>query len=361
MRILFVDSGFDWRGGQYQVLNLAVELCERGHEMLLVCQRGSALESRSREKGLSIETVRMRGDADVAAWSRLGGILRAFRPNVIHAHTGRAHAVALGATFFHDVDALVVTRRVSSSIRRAVLSKLKYSRLVTVFVAISSCVARTLLEAGVPSGRIRVIPSCVRLEDFEGVHASDRLFSELELSGDEPIVLNVGSLSKEKSQEDILSVAQNVLREIPDARFFIAGEGRLRQRLEKRARELGVESAVHLLGFRTDIPELMKISRLFIFPSKSEGLGTSVLQALAAGLPVVASDAGGISEVVEDGRTGFLVGVHDVTSMSAAVMKLLRDRQLASDFGERGRVAARSYSFEKAGASHEELYRELAG
>jgi glycosyltransferase involved in cell wall biosynthesis len=361
MRILFVDSGSEWRGGQYQVLNLAIELRSRDHEMLLVCQRGSALESRSREMSLSVETIRMRGDADVVAWSRLGGILRAFQPNVLHAHTGRAHAVALGATFFHDVDALLVTRRVVSPIRKAILNRLKYSRLVTAFVAISESVGETLVDAGVPTGRIRVIPSCVRLEDFATTEPAGDLLSELALSEAEPIVLNAAFLSKEKAQEDILSVARIVARQVPRVRFLIAGEGRLRQRLERRAAELRVGSTVRFLGFRQDVPRLMKASRVFIFPSESEGLGTSVLEAMAAGLPVVASRSGGTREIVKEGLTGFLVKPHDVTSMAEAVVKLLREPELASELGKKGRAVAQDFSFGRAGASHEELYGELAG
>lgn len=343
------------------MLNLATELRSRGHEMLLVCQRGGALESRSRARGLSVEPARMRGDADFVAWSRIGGILRAFQPNVVHAHTGRAHAVALGATFFHDVEALLVTRRVASPIRKAFVNRLKYSRLVSAFVAISDFVAETLVNAGVPRGRIRVIPSCVRVEDFASPEPADDARRELGLSDDDPVVLNVGSLSKEKAQEDILSVARIVSGQMPRVRFLIAGEGRLLHKLKGRARELGVDSIVSFLGFRDDVPRLMRLSQVFIFPSESEGLGTSVLQAMAARLPVVACRTGGTKEIVKEGATGFLVETHDVSHMAEAVVNLLRDPQLASSFGEAGRAVAQDFSFSRAGALHEELYQELAG
>ena len=361
MRILFVDSGRSWRGGQYQVLNLGAELHKRGHEMLLVCQRRSPLQHKWRERGLPGEAIRIRGDLDVKAWFRLTGILRAFEPIVVHAHTGHAHAAVLAASLFHDVGALVVTRRVARPIKRTFFNRIKYSRVVTRFVAISAFVGRTLEDAGVSSERISLIPSSVRVEDFENDDSALEMRSELDLSRGDFVVLNVGSLSEEKRQESVLEVAGIVSKRISRIRFIIAGEGRLRSRLEKRARELGVEHSVRFLGFREDVPKLMKLADAFLFPSESEGLGTSVLEAMAAGLPVVASRSGGISEIVEDGVTGFLAEPDDVRSMAEAVARLAEEPELAAGMGAKAHSAAQGYSFERSCESHERLYRELVG
>jgi glycosyltransferase involved in cell wall biosynthesis len=361
MRILFVDSGRSWRGGQYQVLNLGIELSNRGHEILLVCQRKSPLQLKWRERGLSGEAIRIRGDVDLKAWFRLTGILRAFEPSIVHAHSGHAHAVALAARFFHDVNALVVTRRVARPIERSFFNRMKYSRFVTQFVAISSFVAGTLAEAGVSPARISVIPSSVRTEESEteGSPLEKRL--ELGLSEKDFVVLNVGSLSKQKRQESILEVASIVSGKIPRVKFIVAGEGRLRARLEKRAMELRVEHVVRFLGFRGDVPQLMRLADVFIFPSESEGLGTSVLEAMAAGIPVVACRTGGVSEIVGDGVTGFLVEPEDVSSMAESVVRLAREPELASDMGARAMVVAQNYSFARSCESHEKLYKELVG
>lgn len=361
MRILFVDSGRSWRGGQYQVLNLGTELHKRGHEILLVCQRNSPLQLRWKERGFPGETIRMRGDFDVKAWFRLAGILRAFEPEIVHAHTGHAHAVALAASLFHDVDALVVTRRVARPIRRTFFNRMKYSRFVTRFVAISSFVGKTLECIGVPRERIILIPSSVRVEEFETQVPALELRSELGLSEDDFVILNVGSLSREKRHENLLGVAATVFKKIPRAKFIVAGEGSLRARLEKRARELGIEQVVKFLGFREDIPRLMRISNTFLFPSESEGLGTAVLEAMAASLPVVASRTGGISEIVQDGVTGFLAEPQDVHSMAEAVMRLAREPELATEMGSRALEAARGYSFERSCEAHERLYHDLVG
>ena len=375
---MFLDSGKEWRGGQYQVLNLGLELQKRGHELLLVCQKQSPLHSRAKTRGLPVEAVRMRGDLDFRAWVRVAGILRMFKPELVHAHAGRAHAVGLGATFFQDVDAFVVTRRVGTPLKINVINRIKYSRLVSCHVAISEHVAETLKLAGVSPARIRVIPSAVTLEEFEvgeqgsveaagsgavsgAINAGAKIRAGLGLAEGTPLVLNVGSLSKEKSQQDVLRVASVVTRTAPDARFLIAGAGPLRHRLERISKDLEVDSVVRFLGFRDDIPALMMGASVFLFPSESEGLGSVVLQAMAAGLPVVATDSGGIREIVKHGETGFLFARRDVASMADAVTKLLKERDLAKTMGANARRMAAEFSFQRCCTQHEELYKELLG
>jgi glycosyltransferase involved in cell wall biosynthesis len=376
MRIVFLDSGKEWRGGQYQVLNLGLELRKRGHELLLVCEKQSPLHSRAKARGLPVEAVRMRGDLDFRAWVRVAGMLRMFKPELVHAHTGRAHAVGLGATFFQDVDAFVVTRRVGTSLKINLLNRIKYSRLVSSFVAISEHVADTLRLAGVSPARIRVIPSAVALEEFEGggeegtdiarpaaaggaASGEKGIRAGLGLADGTPLVLNVGSLSKEKSQQDVLRVAGVVAKTAPNARFLIAGAGPLRHRLERISKDLEVDSVVRFLGFRDDVTALMRAASVFLFPSESEGLGSVVLQAMAAGLPVVATDSGGTREIVKHGETGFLFARRDVASMADAVSKLLREPDLARQMGANARRMAAEFSFQRCCARHEELYKEL--
>ncbi|MFH0779200.1 MAG: glycosyltransferase family 4 protein [Candidatus Eisenbacteria bacterium] len=361
MRILFLDSGNSWRGGQYQVLNLAMELLRRGQEVLLACQKRSPLHSRAKEKGLPVEAIRIRGDADVRAWFRAGSILRAFEPTILHAHAGHAHAVAVAATLFHDVKALVVTRRVAFPVRRDFASRVKYLRFVSAYVAISSRVAETLREAGVRPEKIRVIPSSVHIDEFASDESPEDVRGELALNEDDFVVLNVGSLTKEKGQEDILDVAKVVTSEIPRARFIVAGEGRLLPRLQRRARELGVSSVTRFLGFRQDIPRLMRASNVFLFPSRSEGLGTVVLEAMAAGLPVVAARAGGTEETVREGLTGFLVNPGDVSAMAASLRTLHLRPELSREMSAAARLAVRDFSFSQSCEKHLELYSELAG
>ena len=140
-----------------------------------------------------------------------------------------------------------------------------------------------------------------------------------------PVVGNVAALVPHKGQRHLVDAAQLVVREIPDARFVILGEGELREHLEKQVHEHHLEKHVWLPGFRTDVLGCIKAFDLFVMSSVTEGLGTSLLDAMAASRPIVATSAGGIPEIVEDGVTGLLVPPRDHTALAAAIVRALND------------------------------------
>ena len=152
-----------------------------------------------------------------------------------------------------------------------------------------------------------------------------------------------------------------VVKEFPDATCFFAGRGELLGQLKAEAAELGIEENVKFLGLRQDVPELLQELDIFVLPSLSEGLPLSVLEAMAAGKPVVATDVGGIREAVIDEHTGFLVPAEDPQALSEKILCLLRDRELASRFGEAGRKRVEQvFSLKTMIKGYEELYDETS-
>jgi glycosyltransferase involved in cell wall biosynthesis len=139
----------------------------------------------------------------------------------------------------------------------------------------------------------------------------------------------------------LIEAAMLVLPHVPDARFVIAGEGELRPALERQIREHHLEKHVLLAGFRPDALSLHKAFDVFVMSSITEGLGTSLLDAMACGKPIVATTAGGIPEVVVDGETGFLVAPRDHEAMASAIVTLLKDESLRRRMGDAGRARAR--------------------
>src|SRR6185503_17758796 len=162
------------------------------------------------------------------------------------------------------------------------------------------------------------------------------LHEELWLPHQAPIVGNVAALVPHKGQRHLIESAILVLPQVPDARFVIAGEGELRPALERQIKEHHLEKHVLLAGFRPDVLSVHKAFDIFAMSSVTEGLGTSLLDAMACGKPIVATTAGGMPEVVADGRTGILVPPRDHTAMAAAIVRLLRDRSLRQEMGAAG-------------------------
>jgi len=178
------------------------------------------------------------------------------------------------------------------------------------------------------------------------------LHAELWLPHHAPVVGNVAALVPHKGQRHLIEAASIVIQKVPDARFVIAGEGELREALEQQIKHLGLEKHVLLAGFRPDVLSVHKAFDIFVMSSVTEGLGTSILDAMASGKPVVATAAGGIPEIVRDGRTGLLVPPRDHDAMAAAIVKLLRDEPL------RRRMGAAGLSLANARFSAERMVRE---
>jgi len=176
--------------------------------------------------------------------------------------------------------------------------------------------------------------------DLERVDAAPaaKLHEELWLPHHAPIVGNVAALVPHKGHRHLIEAAALVVRQVPDARFVIAGEGELRPALERQIKEHHLEKHVLLAGFRPDVLSLHKAFDIFAMSSVTEGLGTSLLDAMACEKPVVATAAGGIPEVVADGETGFIVPPRDHQAMAGAIVRLLKDPALQQRQGTAGRA-----------------------
>ena len=177
-----------------------------------------------------------------------------------------------------------------------------------------------------------------------------------------PVVGNVAALVPHKGHRHLIEAAHLVVQEIPDARFVILGEGELRDQLERQVRDYRLEKHVLLPGFRTDVLGCIKSFDLFVMSSVTEGLGTSLLDAMACGKAVVATEAGGIPEVVDDQVTGMLVPPRNHQAMAAAIVRVLRDEALRRRMGGAGlaRVRAR-FTVERMVAETAAVYARVAG
>jgi glycosyltransferase involved in cell wall biosynthesis len=175
-----------------------------------------------------------------------------------------------------------------------------------------------------------------------------------------PVVAVVANLWPVKDHRTLVEAAARVRRRIPDVRFALVGDGPERGYLMERIEDLGLGDAVHLLGTRYDVPAILARAAAFCLPSRAEGLSNAIMEAMAAGLPVVATDAGGNAELVQHGSTGFVVPVGDAGAMAERLVELLSDAGRARDMGRRGRAAAEGeLSLDRKQAAYGDLYCRL--
>jgi glycosyltransferase involved in cell wall biosynthesis len=361
LTVLHVNTERGWRGGENQTLHLMRGLRLRGHATLLACQSGAPLEERARRDGIPCEALRMRGDLDLAAAVRLRAVVRGCAPDIAHYHT--SHAASLGALaglLGAAPEAAVLTKRTSFPLGGNPLSVAKYTWRVGAVVAVSGQVRDMLAREGIPAGRVRVIHSGIEIERFRDLPRNLDLRSRLGWDDSHFVVGNVAHLAAHKGQRLLVEAFARLRRRLPQARLLIVGEGEERPALEARAAALGVREATYFAGFQADVPPWLAAFDLFALSSLSgEGSPAAVKEAMAAGVPVVSVEVGGIREIIEDGANGRLVPLGDAGALAEAAL------ELALDSGRRGALAARAridverFSMEAMVQAVEALYVEL--
>lgn len=360
MRVAHLDTGREWRGGQRQVLLLAQGLERRGHDVLLLAPPGPLLE-RARAAGLETRIWRSFGEWDVLAMLAAADALRSWRPDIAHAHSAHAHALGVPAARRAGVPGVVVSRRVDFAVATHPLSGMKYRMPVDRYFCISRGVEQVMRAAGIPEAKLALVPSGIELPEraqAEAEAARGRpLREQLGLPAGATLAGTVAALAPHKDHATLLAAAARVAAVREDVHFAWVGDGECRPALERQRAALGLESRVHLMGFRRDALPLMVQFDLFVLASHLEGLGTSLLDAQALGVPIVATRVGGIPDAIEDGVNGRLVPPRDPEALAGAILETLGDRERSRNRTARALETVRAFS---ADAMVEGSLREYA-
>ncbi len=311
-------------------------LRERGHRTVLVAHPEGELAARASE-GHDLIRLAPRAEVDLHAGWKLSRIIKELRPDIVHAHDPHAVALASLALSFltsGKCPSLIASRRVAYHLKGHAFSRWKYHQ-VDCFVAASNAINQILVSDRIDPERIVTVYEGIELHRVQAEPAAN-IHAEFWLPTHAPIVGAVAALTQEKGHRYLIEAAALILREVPDARFVILGEGELRSALERQIKELHLDKHVLLPGFRADILSFIKSFDVFVMSSLFEGLGTSLLDAMALSKPTVASNTGGIPEVVSHGETGFLVPPRDANDLAAAISKLLKDPEQRERMGRAG-------------------------
>ncbi len=358
---LHIDTARTWRGGQNQVLVTILGLRAAGHRAMIVAHPDGELRTRAAE-GLDLVPLAPRLEMDLGAAWKLSRVVKQLRPQILHAHDPHGVAMAALALSMSTLSAkppLVAARRVDFHLRGNTLSRWKY-RQVDCFICASNAIRRILVSDGIPEERTITVHEGIDLGRVEAAPPANP-HQEFWLPHHAPIIGNVAALVPHKGQRHLVDAAAIVVRQVPDARFIIAGEGELRPALERQIKDHHLEKHVFLAGFRPDVLSLHKSFDVFVLSSTTEGLGTSLLDAMACARPIVATRAGGIPEIVEDDVTGLLVPPRDHEALAEAIVRLLKDPNLRQRYGSAGLTRVRErYSADRMVQETLEVYRRVA-
>ena len=357
LQLLLVVDSLEVGGAERHVVDLAAALCRKGHEVEVACSVAGGLAQRLQEAGVPFRplTERLVKRRVSPAYARgVGRLLREKAFDLVHAHI-YASAVAAAIATRKTGPRLVITEHTEASwqtwwTRR--VSRWAHGRSSHT-IAVSTPIRRRLIEKDrVPPDRVSLIPNAV-------IPAPD---DPPNLSGtlpdgwlEEPLVGVVARLQPEKGVATFLKAAALVSKASPRARFLVVGDGPLREELRDLVGRLGVEDRVRFLGYRTEARALIRLLDVLVVPSLTEGSPLIVLEAMAAGVPVVASAVGGVPDQARHGEEGLLVPPGDPEALAGAMDELLRDPRRARRLGAAGRRRTEN------GFSHETLVRRIEG
>lgn len=344
IKVLHVFSDTNIGGAGRYFFNLLSGWDSSRYELLAACPSGGELERILMQKGIKVFAL-SGGESSIRPGYVRGikKIISREKIAIVHTHASFAGRIAgrlSGCRVVMTRHGLGQARR--DLFRRAIVGIV--SRILTdTIIAISRAVKINLMETGVPENMIKVIYNGIDLTTFENI--KPLLKKDFNIKGD-PIIGIVARLVPEKGYEFALKALPIVLGEFSNAKLVIIGAGPLRKNLENLSDKLGISEHVEFLGYQENVESLAADFDVFVLPSVSEGLGLSLLEAMALGKPVVATAAGGIPEVVESGVNGFLVPPGDEISLATAVIKVLSSKQTAFYLGQ----AAQRTVFEKFSA-----------
>jgi glycosyltransferase involved in cell wall biosynthesis len=338
VKILFIDLEREWRGGQNQALLALRGFRAAGHEAQLVAIEGGALADRAAQEALPVHCVAP-GAKRLAATREVRRLLREEKFEVVHANEPHALTAAWLAGAHKQV-ALAASRRIALPLKQNALALARY-RAARKIVAVSEFVAKSVRASGIAEEKVEVVYDGVELPVLPRSAEREAARKSWGVGDDETLFGCVGYLLPEKGQRHAVGALQILHKEFPRLRLLLAGDGPCRVELERLAKDLHVESKVIFAGHLDNVNSVYRALDVFVFPSLAEPLGSSLLAAMAWGLPVVALESGGVPEVVRRGHDGLLVEAERKQeageAIANAVADLLRKPQLARALGAAAR------------------------
>lgn len=357
IRFLFIDTERHWRGGQEQLLTLLRGLTGRGHDVHLVCHPRGLLEQRARQAGAVVHPMAIRREFGLLAFLRLRAVIRRTGADILAFNTPRAILLGNLASRRSSVKARIVFRRVNFPLRSNRVTRWKYTWGIDCIVAISESIRQQLLAGGIPQHLIHMI--------YEGLDLAcypERPVERPARADDRLVVGTLASLSPEKGLPYLVKAAAMASNAGAKLRFVIVGDGPCRRELEDQVRAEGVQEIFELVGFQSQVSRYLRAFDIFVLPSLSEGLSSAILAAMASSLPVIATDVGGIPELIRHGHNGLLVPPGDAQALAAAILRLSVHPDEAREMGSRSRaLMEEKFTLERKIAETEKLCYALLG
>ncbi len=358
LTVVHVEAGMHLYGGALQVFYLLRGLANKPVRCILVCPEGSAIAEAARDVVDKVYEMPMKGDLDIGFIRRLKWVLKEEQADLVHLHSRRGADVLGGLAAKWAGVKSICSRRVDNP-ESPLVARFKY-RLYDQVITISKGIRDVLISEGVPAEKVLCVHSAVDVERFDQPAEREWFIETLELPHNCRVLAVIAQLIYRKGHRHLFAALPEVIAQHPDIQVLLFGKGPLADELQQQITAQGLSDHVRLIGFRDDLHRVMPNLYAVVHPADMEGLGVSLLQAAAAGVPLIGTRAGGIPEIVRDGENGILVAPQEVTQLRDALLKMLADESQARAWGERGKqIAKEAFSIEAMVEGNFKVYQSL--
>jgi len=357
LTVMHLSSQSGWRGGEQQIAYLLEEMREKGIGQLVLCPSGSEMETFCRENDYAFELFRPAGSFSLRAAGRIRTSAQLHEIVLLHAHDSHSlnHAV-LANRLFRVKLPVVVNRRVDFPVK----SVWKYRHhSVKRIICDSDNIRRVMRRCLGGEEKLLTIHSGIDVRRFSGSRNRGVLRRQYHVPDEELLVGNVAAIADQKDYFTFVDAAELLSGRIDGLRFLVIGDGPDREKIEKYIARKKLTNRFIFTGFRRDIPDILPELDCFLMTSKTEGLGTVIIEAFASGVPVAATAAGGIPEIVTHGETGMLSPVGDAQSLAESVHAILRDEELRRRLVENASRVPQRFDKKEIARKTIEVYREV--
>ena len=342
---LFTDLDV-FAGTERYMLDLGCALSDLGVVVMIACPTPSSLAERACAEGLTVIPIPKAGLINRRAVKTLVELFRSDQLDIVHANNGRTSLASAMAVRQARKGRFVATQHfldpehVSHTGLKAAIFHAAHrwvSKYMAHCIAISEAArAGVLRRREAPEQKVTTILNGIRPLDPQQLSSPAQIRAELGITPETPLIVCAARLEREKDVQSLIAAMTEVKAAFPDVRCVVAGQGAQQKMLTAQIQETGLQGTVQLLGFRKDAHALIQAGDIFVLPSFAEPFGLVILEAMALGRPVIATNAGGPREIVEEGVTGLLVPPSDPPALAAAIRRLFADRQSTETMGQRG-------------------------
>jgi glycosyltransferase involved in cell wall biosynthesis len=358
--LLYVFDNLEFGGGERGFVQIINRLCRKKYKIMVACLPTGVFIEKIKGSGAQVSSVDMQNRFNPMVILRLVNLMKRENVDIVHSQGGRADFFARMAAKLSRVPIVVSTVQMPvegfnvSTIKRLIYILLnRFSeRFVDRFIVVSDALEKMMIEKQrIESQRVVKIYNGIEIDEFcmdydkEAIHVKSRFREEMGFSNSVPVIGAIGRLVWQKGFEYFIEAIPGLLKEFKEARFLIVGEGELEEELKVKSKRLGLEDKLTFTGFRSDIKEILASIDICILPSLLEGLPMILLEAMAMGKPIVATDIDGIKEVLADGEAGLLVPPRNMEALSDAIITLLGNEGKSYQMG----MAARKIVKEEFG------------